>query len=84
MKNITVSVDEEVYHRARIRAAELRTSVSALVGHFLKQAASTETENERLRRIEQETVERIQARQRGFSAGNRLKRDDLYDRHALR
>ena len=31
MKNITVSVDEGTYRRARIRAAELDTSVSALV-----------------------------------------------------
>jgi hypothetical protein len=84
MKNITVSVDEEVYHRARVRAAELRTSVSALVCRFLKQTASVETENERLKRLEQETVGRIQARQVGFSAGNRLKRDELHDRHALR
>ncbi len=84
MKNITVSVDDEVYHRSRVRAAELRTSVSALVSQFLKQTAAEETESERLKRLEQETVERIQARQRRFSAGNRLKRDDLYDRNALR
>ena len=84
MKNITVSVEEAVYHRARVRAVELRTSVSALVCRFLKQTAAEETENERLKRLELETVARIQARQGGFSAGNRLKRDELYERHALR
>ena len=31
MRNITVSVDEETHRLARIRAAELDTSVSALV-----------------------------------------------------
>ena len=31
MKNITVSVDEETHRMARIRAAQLDTSVSALV-----------------------------------------------------
>ena len=31
MRNITVSVDEDTYRRSRIRAAELDTSVSALV-----------------------------------------------------
>ena len=36
MKNITVSVDEETHRLARIRAAELGTSVSALVRGFLK------------------------------------------------
>ena len=35
MKNITVSVSDEIYRRARIRAAELGTSVSALVAEFL-------------------------------------------------
>ena len=36
MKNITVSVDEETHRLARIRAAELDTSVSALVRQFLR------------------------------------------------
>jgi hypothetical protein len=35
MRNITVSVDDATYRRARIRAAELDTSVSALVREFL-------------------------------------------------
>ena len=36
MRNITVSVDDATYRRARIRAAELDTSVSALVREYLK------------------------------------------------
>ena len=36
MKNITVSVDTETYRLARIRAAELDTSVSALVRGYLR------------------------------------------------
>ena len=39
MKNITVSVDEEIHRMARIRAAELDTSVSALVREFLRSIA---------------------------------------------
>ena len=39
MKNITVSVDEETHRLARIRAAELDTSVSALVRQFLRSLA---------------------------------------------
>ena len=35
MKNITVTVDEETYRGARIKAAELDTSVSALVKRYL-------------------------------------------------
>lgn len=41
MKNITVSVDEETYRRARIKAAEEDTSVSALVKRFLADFASS-------------------------------------------
>ena len=35
MKNITVSIDDETYRRARIAAATRGTSVSALVRRFL-------------------------------------------------
>ena len=35
VKNITVSVDDEVHRRARIKAAERATSVSAVVREFL-------------------------------------------------
>ena len=36
MKNVTISLDEEVAHWARIRAAELNTSVSRLLGEMLE------------------------------------------------
>ena len=82
MKNITVSVDEEVYHRARVRAAEQKTSVSAIVRKLLEDVAREQTEFERLRALEEKTI-------RGrkgtcFSAANRLDRESLHDRDALR
>jgi plasmid stability protein len=40
VRNITVSVDDETYRRARIRAAENDTSVSAMVRAFLDGIAS--------------------------------------------
>ena len=43
MKNITVSVDEETYRRARMTAAERDTSVSALVKSFLIDLSSEES-----------------------------------------
>jgi VIT1/CCC1 family predicted Fe2+/Mn2+ transporter len=84
MKNITVSVDDNTYHRSRVRAAEMRTSVSALVKGFLIQVAGEETTAERKRREEREIIARIHRRQKDFSAGNRLNRDELHDRHAFR
>lgn len=40
MKNITVAVDEKTHRMARIRAAELDTSVSALVRQYLRDLVS--------------------------------------------
>jgi hypothetical protein len=76
MKNITVSLDDETYRRARMIAAHRDTSVSALVKRFLVDLASGETEFERLKRLEREVRERIT----DFRASENLSRDELYDR----
>lgn len=76
MKNLTVSLDDETYRRARMIAAQRDTSVSALVKQFLTELASGETEFERLKRLEGETRAKIT----NFSASNRLSRDELYER----
>ena len=76
MKNITVSVDDETHRRARIKAAERDTSVSALVKQFLVALASDEGTAEHLARDEQA----LRARIRNFSASDRLSRDELHDR----
>lgn len=83
MKNITVSVDDETYHRARVRAAERRTSLSAVVRRHLIELAGEETETERLKRQEAEIIAGLRKRHSDFSAGNRLTRDEIHDRHAL-
>ncbi|MBF0308068.1 MAG: hypothetical protein HQL56_00880 [Magnetococcales bacterium] len=79
MKNITVSLDDEVYRQARLKAAALDTSVSALVKRFLLQLASGEGEFERLKQEERALREQITA----FSASDRLSREEAHDRHAL-
>ena len=77
MKNITVSLDDKTYRRARMIAAQRDTSVSALVKRFLLDLASGETEFEKLRRLEQEARERIT----NFNGSDRLTRDQLHDRN---
>ena len=77
MRNITVSVDDETYKRARIVAAEHDTSISALVKTYLIQLATQESEFERLKRQEQEIRDQILS----FNASDRLTRDELHDRH---
>lgn len=83
MKNITVSVDEVVYHRARIKAALMHTSVSALVRESLEQLAGEETEFERLRAQEHALRERIGSRDTAFSAANRFSRDEVHSRREI-
>jgi hypothetical protein len=39
MKNVTIAIDDETHRNARIRAAELGTSLSALVKNYLQQLA---------------------------------------------
>jgi hypothetical protein len=56
VKNITVTVDDETYRRARIKAAERDTSVSALIRCFL---AGRESNAEGLKREERASRERI-------------------------
>jgi hypothetical protein len=74
--NITVTVPDDVYRAARIRAAERGSSVSGLVAEYLRSLSEREAE-----------FARLEARQRGvqsqierFSAGDRLDRDELHGR----
>ena len=78
MKNITVTVDDETYRRARVQAAQQDTSVSALVKHFLTELAAGETDAERLKREERAWRERIST----FRAADRLPREDVHGRDA--
>ncbi len=76
MKNITVSLDDETYRRARIKAAEMDTSVSALVKRYLTDLAGQESEFDRLARLERELRDRITT----FRAADRLDREALHER----
>jgi hypothetical protein len=76
VKNITVSVDDDTYRLARVKAAERDTSVSALVKGFLAGLATDDGTFERLARDEEALRQRI----RRFRAGDRLSRDELHDR----
>ncbi len=81
MKNITVSVPEPVYRRARVKAAERDRSLSALVREFLIGLADEEQSDfERRRRMQ----DRVLARPRRFRAGRRLGRSQVHERRALR
>jgi plasmid stability protein len=74
--NITVSVPDDVYRAARIRAAERGSSVSALVAEYLRSLSEREAEFARLEAQQR----RIQNQINRFRAGNRLDREELHGR----
>ena len=90
-KNITVSIDEQTYRCARIRAAELDTSVSALVRGYLRslvpggtggtvdngQTVASEPER---RRMLTEVIEDIHVASPDFKAADNLSREELRER----
>ena len=51
MKNITIAIDDETYRQARIRAAELGTSLSALVKDYLNSLSNTNAPQEGVREM---------------------------------
>jgi hypothetical protein len=87
MKNITISIDDDLYRQARMKAAEQSTSISALFRSFLIRLTadeSAENEFQRLAREEQELRAELRTRRLGLKPEHSLSRDELHDRHALR
>ncbi len=76
MRNITVAVPDDVYHDARIRAAERGSSVSALVREFLTSLSEREREFSRL----EDRQRQVQGEIDRFRARDRLERDEIHDR----
>lgn len=77
MTNLTLTIDDDILRRARIRALELGTSVNALVREYLGQVAGRSTAAEGIAEFLDAT--------RGSGAGSggegrTWTRDDLYDR----
>lgn len=80
MKNVTISLNEDVARWARVRAAEEDTSVSRLVGQMLAEKMRQEDAYSRgMNAILNTAPVRLRGK------GERLpKRNDLYDRKVLR
>ncbi len=76
VKNITVSVPDDVYRLARIRAALQDTSVSSLVADFLRGLSDQNDEFGRLHALQR----RVQSEITDFRGGDRLPRDEVHDR----
>ena len=76
MKNITVSVPDDIYRDARVAAAQRDTSVSALVVKYLERLSGRMDEFARLEALQHD----VQTEIRRFRAADRLSRDEAHDR----
>ena len=76
MRNVTISLPGEVYRRARIKAAEQNTSVSALVREFLMSLGDEAGDFARRKKLQDSLLRSIKR----FRAGDRLDRDQVHVR----
>ncbi len=76
MRNITVSVPDDVYREARVRAAERGTSVSGLVREFLGSLMGRDEEFARLEALQR----KVQGEIVQFRAADRVSREEIHTR----
>jgi hypothetical protein len=79
MANLTISVNEEVLKRARIRALEESTSVNAVLGRYLEQYA----QEDEARRRREEALQSLLDLANRCQAGRGVRtwtRDELHER----
>jgi len=85
VKNITISIDDDVYRQARIKAAQQDTSVSALVKDYLVRLIAGHFDASRdLKREQEALLDSIRLRHPGFSSVENISRDALHERDAVR
>lgn len=86
MKQVTLEIDDATYHSAEEKARHAGSSLPAVVIDFLRQFSAGRGESEFEQLAKQEEAIREQIRRRGvaFSGSDRLTRDELYERHAIR
>lgn len=79
MKNVTVTMDEDVARWARIEAAKREMSLARFIGELLRQQMNEQEAYDRAMRAFQRT------KPSGGSGGRQLpSRDEIHDRAALR
>ena len=83
VKNITVTVEDSLYRRARLQAAERNSSLTAVVREFLQGFCQQETDFERRLRQERETLAALAGRGGKFSASTRMSREEIHQRRAV-
>ena len=87
MKTITLSVGDETYRYCQRNAEAAGVSTEEWIAERLtelKPEQRAKTDAESLRRKRQEIIDLVRLESPGFSAADRLPREELYDRDAAR
>lgn len=75
-QNITLSLEKEIIKKGKIIAARKQTSISRMLGDYLKEITDNED------RYQADKKSALQHLKKGFHLGGKIdwKRDDLYER----
>jgi len=84
MKNITLSLDDETYRKARIIAASRDASVSALVKKYLLTLTARTEPPRDLKQEQDALLDSIWQRHPAFSSSENVSREALHERHDFR
>ena len=76
MTNLTITIDEQVLKKARMRALEDGVSINALLREYLEKYTGA---NRQYQQVTQEIL-KIAQDSTAASGGNRWSRDELYER----
>ena len=76
MANLTIAIDDELLHRARVRAAESGTSVNAELREFLETWVGADDQ----RTAAVAALLKRSTRAKSARAGRRWTRDELHER----
>ena len=76
MANLTITLDDDLLQKARIRAAQLGTSINAVLRQHLE--AWTGMQDERRRAVER--ILKASTRSTASSSGRKCTRDELHER----
>lgn len=77
MKNLTLTIDDEILDRARIVAAEKRTSVNAMVREFLAEIGKRE---DRIAAARRELLHLMDTSEGRMAPGWTFDRDETHER----
>lgn len=77
MKNITLAIDEDILDKARVVAAQKRTTVNAMVREFLTEIAGSDEKRARARR---DLLRLMQTSEGRMAPNARFDREDSHER----